>query len=166
MLDCFAGSGTTAAVAEKLGRRWITMDCGKLAIYTTQKRLFSLTANIGSEKKDERNEPERVEDWSEHLKKAPGVMLITEKARKGECEVTLDLLHDLAALIKKHELVKKDTALSFVCPEKQLRLPPDRLKDTEEGPGTKQISIDGVEFRFSLIAPRDRPEKEKRLPAK
>src|SRR5262249_15332185 len=42
VFDCFAGSGTTAAVAEKLGRRWIAMDCGKLAIYTTQKRLFSL----------------------------------------------------------------------------------------------------------------------------
>ncbi len=42
VIDAFAGSGTTAAVAEKLGRRWIAMDCGKLAIYTTQKRLLSL----------------------------------------------------------------------------------------------------------------------------
>ena len=54
ILDCFAGSGTTAAVAEKLGRRWIAMDCGKLAIYTTQKRLFSLTTTIGASKKDDR----------------------------------------------------------------------------------------------------------------
>ena len=60
VLDCFAGSGTTPAVAEKLGRRWIAMDCGKLAIYTTQKRLFSLTTTIGSAKKDDRTEPERV----------------------------------------------------------------------------------------------------------
>ncbi len=37
ILDAFAGSGTTLAVAEKLGRRWIGMDCGKLAIYTIQK---------------------------------------------------------------------------------------------------------------------------------
>ena len=69
VLDCFAGSGTTAAVAEKLHRRWIVMDCGKLAIYTTQKRLFSLTTAIGAAKKDDRAEPERVEDWAEHLKK-------------------------------------------------------------------------------------------------
>ena len=34
VLDAFAGSGTTCAVAEKLGRRWIGIDCGKLAIYT------------------------------------------------------------------------------------------------------------------------------------
>jgi len=36
VLDCFAGSGTTLAVAEKLGRRWVGIDCGKLAIYTIQ----------------------------------------------------------------------------------------------------------------------------------
>jgi len=43
VLDCFAGSGTTLAVAEKLGRRWIGVDCGKLAIYTTQKRLLNIS---------------------------------------------------------------------------------------------------------------------------
>lgn len=42
ILDCFAGSGTTLAVAEKLGRRWIGVDCGKLAIYTMQKRLLNI----------------------------------------------------------------------------------------------------------------------------
>ncbi len=47
VLDCFAGSGTTAAVAEKLGRRWIMCDFGKHAIYTMQKRIW----NIASSKK-------------------------------------------------------------------------------------------------------------------
>jgi DNA modification methylase len=42
VLDCFAGSGTTAAVAEKLDRHWIAIDCGKLAIYTMQKRLLRI----------------------------------------------------------------------------------------------------------------------------
>jgi len=42
VLDCFAGSGTTLTVAEKLGRRWIGVDCGKLAIYTMQKRLLNI----------------------------------------------------------------------------------------------------------------------------
>jgi hypothetical protein len=41
VLDAFAGSGTTLAVAEKLGRRWIGIDCGKLAIYTIQKRILN-----------------------------------------------------------------------------------------------------------------------------
>ena len=42
MLDCFCGSGTTAAVAERLGRRWITADLGRFAIHTTRKRLLSM----------------------------------------------------------------------------------------------------------------------------
>ncbi len=42
VLDCFAGSGTTAAVAEKLSRRWITSDLGRFAIHTTRKRLLSI----------------------------------------------------------------------------------------------------------------------------
>ena len=42
VLDCFAGSGTTGAVAEKLGRRWIMCDFGKHAIYTMQKRLLEI----------------------------------------------------------------------------------------------------------------------------
>lgn len=42
VLDCFAGSGTTVATAEKLGRRWIGVDCGKLSIYTIQKRLQNI----------------------------------------------------------------------------------------------------------------------------
>lgn len=47
VLDAFSGAGTTVAVAEKLGRRWIGIDCGKLAIYTIQKRMLNLHRNIG-----------------------------------------------------------------------------------------------------------------------
>lgn len=39
VLDCFIGSGTTAAVAQKRGRRWIGVDINKGAIQTTSKRL-------------------------------------------------------------------------------------------------------------------------------
>ena len=39
VLDCFCGSGSTAAVAEKLDRRWIVVDLNKGAIQTTIKRL-------------------------------------------------------------------------------------------------------------------------------
>lgn len=48
VLDAFAGSGTTSAVAEKLKRRWVAIDCGKLAIYTIQKRILNLRKNIGN----------------------------------------------------------------------------------------------------------------------
>ncbi len=39
VLDCFIGSGTTAAVAQKLSRRWIGCDINKGAIQTTSNRL-------------------------------------------------------------------------------------------------------------------------------
>lgn len=42
VLDCFAGSGTTLAVAEKMNRRWIGCDIGKLSLYTIQKRLLEI----------------------------------------------------------------------------------------------------------------------------
>jgi adenine-specific DNA-methyltransferase len=45
VLDCVCGSGTAAAVAEKLGRQWIACDLGRFAIHTTRKRLLS-NANV------------------------------------------------------------------------------------------------------------------------
>lgn len=40
--DFFCGSGTTLAVAEKLGRRWIGCDLGRWAIHVTRKRLLEI----------------------------------------------------------------------------------------------------------------------------
>jgi len=40
--DFFCGSGTTGAVAEKLGRRWIMADLSRFAIHTTRKRLLGI----------------------------------------------------------------------------------------------------------------------------
>lgn len=42
VMDFFAGSGTTLVAAEKLGRRWIGCDIGKLSIYTIQRRLLTM----------------------------------------------------------------------------------------------------------------------------
>lgn len=42
IFDCFCGSGTTAAVAEKHNRRWIVCDLGRFAIHTTRKRLLGI----------------------------------------------------------------------------------------------------------------------------
>jgi adenine-specific DNA-methyltransferase len=40
--DFFVGSGTTAAVAERLSRSWIACDLGRFAVHTTRKRLLSV----------------------------------------------------------------------------------------------------------------------------
>lgn len=42
VLDFFAGSGVTAAVAEKLNRRWITCDIGKLSYFIVQRRILKI----------------------------------------------------------------------------------------------------------------------------
>lgn len=52
--DFFSGSGTTAAVAEKLGRKWIVSDLGKFAIHTTRKRLIGVQRQLKEEGKDYR----------------------------------------------------------------------------------------------------------------
>lgn len=60
VLDAFAGSGTTLAVAEKLGRRWIGIDSSKLAIYTIQKRMLNLCEQIGNNGKSLKPKPYTV----------------------------------------------------------------------------------------------------------
>jgi len=54
ILDCFAGSGTTAKAAELNARRWIAADLSRFAIHTTRKRMLSVSgvkpfivANLG-----------------------------------------------------------------------------------------------------------------------
>lgn len=50
--DFFVGSGTTAAVAERLGRRWIASDLGKFGIHTTRKRLIGVQRELKAAEKD------------------------------------------------------------------------------------------------------------------
>lgn len=50
--DFFCGSGTTAAVAEKLGRKWIASDLGKFAIHTTRKRMIAVQRDLKTVGKD------------------------------------------------------------------------------------------------------------------
>ncbi len=44
--DFFCGSGTTAAVAEKLGRKWITTDLGRFSVHTARKRLITVQREL------------------------------------------------------------------------------------------------------------------------
>ncbi len=52
--DFFCGSGTLAAVAEKLGRKWICSDLGKFAIHTTRKRMIGVQRQLKKEGKNYR----------------------------------------------------------------------------------------------------------------
>ncbi len=50
--DFFCGSGTTLAVAEKLGRKWIGSDLGKFSIHTTRKRMIGVQREMKKSEKD------------------------------------------------------------------------------------------------------------------
>jgi adenine-specific DNA-methyltransferase len=65
--DLFCGSGTTLAVAEKLGRRWIGCDLSKFAIQVTRKRLLDIhnSKDLQNENKKEYGNPARpFELWN------------------------------------------------------------------------------------------------------
>ena len=59
IIDFFGGSGTSMAVAEKLGRRWITCDLGKLSYLTMQKRILQIQDSKSLDKKSKYNKQAR-----------------------------------------------------------------------------------------------------------
>ena len=50
--DFFVGSGTTAVIAEKLGRKWIATDLGKFGIHTTRKRMIGVQRELKAAERD------------------------------------------------------------------------------------------------------------------
>jgi len=65
ILDCFNGSGTTAIVAQRLGRRWIGCDINKGAIQTTTKRLQTIIQEQFESLHDEQDELPGLEEGEE-----------------------------------------------------------------------------------------------------
>jgi adenine-specific DNA-methyltransferase len=53
--DFFCGSGTTLAVAEKLGRKWIGCDLGRFAVHTSRKRLIGVQRELKADGKPYRS---------------------------------------------------------------------------------------------------------------
>lgn len=111
ILDLFAGSGTTPAVAEKLSRRWIACDFGKHAIYTMQRRMLRIAESKALE--DEVNEDGKV-----MVKKGEAY----SKAAKSFCVVSSGA-YDFSHVMELRE--HKDNYVNFVLGLFQL------VKDTE-----------------------------------
>jgi DNA modification methylase len=115
VMDIFGGSGTTIAVAEKLGRRWITCDFGKHAIYTMQRRML----RIGDSKAlmDEQEKSGKViVKKGEPYKKAPKKFAVVSSGaydfshvmdlRKHK-ETYIDFVLGLFSLVRDEEKTKK-----------------------------------------------------------
>jgi len=167
VLDAFAGSGTTLAVAEKLNRRWIGMDCGKLANYTIQKRMLNLTTRIGSAKTDDRRDYERVDDFEDHSKNSRGLFFIYEKARKGGLVITDAFLNNLADFVSENLSGNKEELFSLVCPKDKFKLHKLKAVENEDGKaGEKIVTVGKIKFLISFIHPKEKTEKEKPLKAR
>jgi len=104
ILDCFIGSGTTAASAQKLGRKWIGCDINKGAIQTTSKRLQNTI-------KEQRKE---IETEKSKLPLEEKKKLFTSFAHYKINDYDLQIQHnELKLLVYEHIGVKKLATDSF-----------------------------------------------------
>ena len=167
VVDAFSGSGTTAAVAEKMSRRWIAMDCGKLGIYTAQKRLLHLGTQIGVGRQQERREHERILDFDSHYRiPARGLLMVHEKARKGDLNITDSLLRDLAVFLESHLSGLQKQEFSLMCPEDKLQVEELEVIEDDLKAGEKAVDVGKVRFLISFIQPKEKAGKPKSLKAK
>ena len=91
VLDFFGGSGSTAIVAEKLSRRWITTDIGKPAVMVMRKRFIDQNAkpflyqSIGDYQKEqfESSEFHRVGDLAQIVLGLYGALLFDDNKNVG-----------------------------------------------------------------------------------
>ena len=158
ILDCFIGSGSTAVVAEKLGRKWIGIDVGKLAIYTSQMRLIRLDKRIAGAK-DERTQLERIE-YKKEIESTRGMFFISEKAKKGQLDLTDDFICRLHELLKD---IKGIDEFSLVCPEDKFFL--SKFDEDEEN-GFKTFKKEHITYKISFIEPKNKQQKSEPLRAK
>ena len=169
-LDAFCGSGPTLSTAEKLGRRWIGIDCGRLAIYTAQKRLLNLTSQVGAERKDNRREYERIDDLAAHSKSgSKAALLLFDKARNGELAITDALLTDFATFLTSHLQPRRGQKLelSLLIPEEKLQLHElEAIEGEDLSAGTRAVDVGAVRFLISFIEPSARAERPQPLKAK
>ena len=165
VLDCFVGSGTTAAVAEKMQRKWIAMDCGKLSIYTTQRRLLDLTSCIGAGQTDDRTELQRLPCGDRLLHEAPAVLIVTDKARAGEYDVSDDFLEQLAVTAAVAAHARQPAPVAIACSEVRLKLTRYHLLPSNDEAFDYSTEVNGVRILITILPPRDTTPRAEPLKA-
>lgn len=171
VLDGFMGSGTTISVSEKLNRKWIGIDCGKLSIYTTQKRVLNLRDTFYSSDKDISREHGRITDFEDHSKSnSRGLFLVYEKARKGDLNITDVFLENLSKFISNNLSGNKEEEFSLACPEEKFKVKKldiiDNDDNSEAKAGERVVKVSKVKFLISFIQPKEKTEKPKPIKAK
>ncbi len=104
--DFFGGSGTLAAAADRLGRRWISCDIGALASVNAHKRLASETKN-GYVFLDELNRVENSADLNVNVDLQP--LLVSDKIKITVTlmDYTPDSIETIPIEDKYHSVIKK-----------------------------------------------------------
>jgi len=178
VLDAFAGSGTTLAVAEKLNRRWIGMDCGRLAIYTTQKRLLNLATTVGADRPDVRREHERVPDFGAHSRTdSKGAFLLFDNTREGQLNIDDSFLSELAEFVERrglrppaHRGRKRSAKVEFsiMCREENFVVKTHQILDPseEDKAGERIVVVGDILFRVSFVQPKISVERGEPFKAK
>ena len=152
VLDAFAGSGTSLAVAEQLKRRWIGIDSCP-AISVIQTRMLSLSTIIGPPVRDKRPDYERVPDFEDHSRSTTsGLFFIYEKVRKGEFILTDTFFKDLASFLDVHITGKNEKIFSLMYPPGKLRVTTLAVVNEKQSrAGEKSIKVGRIKFLLSEI---------------
>lgn len=145
VLDCFIGSGTTAAVAQKLNRRWIGCDINKGAIQTTSKRLQKII--LEQMKKKSCKYPVfahyKVNDYDLKLLRTEAIELACQHI--GIQRIKTDLFFDGTLgnnLVKIIEFNHPLTLLDLQLLEDELKKRPDEDRNITIVCLGKEISVD------------------------
>ncbi|WP_456407069.1 site-specific DNA-methyltransferase [Caldithrix abyssi] len=158
--DFFCGSGTTCAVAEKLGRRWIGVDLSRYAIHTTRKRLLEIEHSKSLEdpkkKYGKKARPFEILNLGKYERQFWQVKAFGKKDEKEA------LYEYLAFILKLYEAEpisgsshihgKKGNALVYigaVDAPVTIQEVIDALKDTREM-GMKELHVLGWEWEMGL----------------
>ena len=152
--DFFCGSGTTAAVAEKLGRKWITTDLGRFAIHTTRKRLIGVQRELQEEGKNFR--AFEVLNLGKYERKF-FMDDLTNGALQNKEETYINFILDAykAKRIKEHNMLHGYKSGRFVhvgpldVPVTQSRL--DEIFNECKEKLYTQVDVLGFEFEMGLV---------------
>jgi DNA modification methylase len=148
VLDAFAGSGSTLAVADKMNRRWLGIDCGKLSIYTIQSRMLGLKEEIGNKGKALKHKPFAVFNAGLYDYKAIEAMdFIAYRDFMMKLFQVRDKKHQINGLDIDGMINTRSVLLWKHKDEKNLTISEEYLKSLHQALGGKGGAI------FYLIAP-------------
>ena len=143
VLDLFGGSGTTAAVADRLGRRWITTDIGKPATMVMRKRFIDqgvkpfLYQSIGDYQKEqfENSEFQRVGDLAQIVLGLYGAIPFEDTKNIGYIKDSRTLVvADSPNVLTSHATIRRAS----------------ELRNAYKGGGWNRVIVLGWNFAFDI----------------